>query len=118
MANIVNDPHLYFWQLSDFHDICSYYLDNLGLRKNYKIHMHRNEQISLTFNNPEMQVLTFWSITFLSSVCVCTCILYSENEIILFLLCYCCWQVEHNTLCVSSRNKSLLDLGSNLDSFT
>ena len=80
--------------------------------------MHRNEQISLTFNNPEMQVLTFWGITFLSSLCVCTCILYSENGIILFLLCYCCWQVDHNTLCVLSRNKSLLDLGSNLDSFT
>ena len=74
--------------------------------------MHRNEQISLSFNCPEMQVLTFWGITSLSSVCVCTCILYSENGIILFLLCYCCWQVDHSTLCVSSRNKSLLDLGS------
>ena len=31
MVNIVNDPHLYFWQLSDFHDIYNYYLDNLGL---------------------------------------------------------------------------------------
>lgn len=40
MANIVNDPHLYFWQPFDFHDICSYNLDNLGLQKNYKIHMH------------------------------------------------------------------------------
>lgn len=41
MANIVNDPHLYFWQLSDFHDICSYNLDNLAIEKLQDTHAQK-----------------------------------------------------------------------------